>query len=96
VVGKYSPSMQYEGRYGPEQLAGNLAEGMKLSEVYTMGQQQQHQQHHLNTYPPPPPYEFQHRRYPESGCHLHRHQACTCNVYGIKKEVSHTHTKFFK
>ncbi|XP_059470753.1 forkhead box protein O [Neocloeon triangulifer] len=84
VVGKYSPSMQYESRYGPEQLAGNLAEGMKLSDVYNLGHHQQHLQ--PTTYPPPPPpYEF-HRRYPESGCLLHRHQACTCNLYNIKKE----------
>ncbi|KAF4530272.1 hypothetical protein B566_EDAN007313 [Ephemera danica] len=69
--GEYSPGVYVSDRYGPEQLAGNLAEGMKLGEAAFLAecrQQQQQQQHHMGSpaYPPPPPYEFHNRLAPPS------------------------------
>ncbi|XP_065348148.1 forkhead box protein O-like isoform X2 [Cloeon dipterum] len=93
----------YDGRYGPEQLAGNLAEGMKLSSDIYLGPPQQPlaqqsliqqplmPQPHIQqpTYQPPPPYDYN-RHYP--GCLINSHQLCTCSNFSIKKEPTMTAT----
>ncbi|XP_023712611.2 forkhead box protein O isoform X3 [Cryptotermes secundus] len=72
--------------FGPEQLAGNLAESMKLHQggEFLQGYGGSNGQ---QPPPPPPPYEFGARQqlhaaspYGLSQCHLHRMQPCSCHL----------------
>lgn len=86
----YSPEMA--GNYSPDQLAGNLEQGMKLQTDAYLG--------YLNgqtTQPPPPPYtnpyetfsrrEINHNPYGALiQCPIHRLQACSCIPVQCKVE----------
>ncbi|KAK4881086.1 hypothetical protein RN001_004405 [Aquatica leii] len=85
----YSPEMA--GNYSPDQLAGNLEQGMKLQPEAYLG--------YLNgqtTQPPPPPYtnpyeqftrrEISHNPYGLIQCPIHRLQPCSCLPVQCKVE----------